>query len=365
MADLSVVERGRRAKWWRRQGAKERGFWYVDQAGERISDEAHLERIRGLVIPPAWKHVRICPYPKGRLQAVGLDRNGRIQYLYHPEFAARRKQARYEKIEKFGERLPLIRQVTNEHLDLDGFPRERVLALMVRLLGDLHFRIGSEGSVRAYRTYGITTLRNRHLTLRPGGVLEFNFIAKHHIRQRRIIADVDLAELMQQLKEIGGSRLFEYFDSAGVIRAVRPREVNEYIQGIIGPEYSAKDFRTWAGTLQAASALAEFGPAESERAVKRNIVAAVKQVAEQLGNTPTVCRDCYIHPIVFERYEAGITLESFRSRAERIVRKRIPAYEPEELSLLALFGARRPPSDSEADALVGEAVRNAEALQAA
>ena len=351
-AAIPVVERGRRAKWWRRRGSKERGFWYVDPRGNRITDEVELQRIKSLVIPPAWKEARICPSPNGNLQAVGLDKNGRIQYLYHPGFAARRQQAKYEKIEKFGERLPLIRRMTNEHLEQEGFPRERVLALMIRLINELHFRLGTDGSVQNYRTYGITTLRNRHLTIRPRGVLEFNFVAKHHIRQRQIMVDSDLAALMCELKEIGGARLFEYFDLDGRVKPVLPRDINTYIKSCLGTEYSAKDFRTWAGTLHAATVLAELGPAESEREIKRNIVAAVKKVAEKLGNTPSVCRGCYIHPVVFERYQAGITLEQFRPRAERLTRRRMPDYEPEELSLLALFRARTSPTESEASALV-------------
>ena len=355
IGSAGAIDRGRRDKWLRRRGSKERGFWYVDHRGNRLADDVHTERIRALVIPPAWREVRICPNAGGRLQAVGLDKNGRIQYLYHPNFAARRQQEKYAKIERFGERLPGIRAATNEHLELDSFPRERVLALMIRLIDDLHFRLGAERSVKTYRTYGITTLRNRHLTIKPGGALEFNFVAKHHIRQRKVVVDRELSELMAELKRLGGSRLFHYVDEEGRLKPVLPRDVNEYVKSYLGPEFSSKDFRTWAGTLHAAVVLAEIGPAESEREAKRNLVQAVKRVAEKLGNTPSVCRSCYIHPVVFERYESGITLESFRPRAERHIRRRMPDYEPEELSLLALFRARTAPTESEAAALVDEA----------
>jgi DNA topoisomerase-1 len=324
------------------------GFWYVDRSGSRISDEAHLQRIHSLVIPPAWREVRICPHPGGRLQAVGLDKTGRLQYLYHPDFAAKRQQEKYSRIEQFGERLPLIRRLSNEHLAQEGFPRERVLALITRLLDSLHFRLGTERSVKAYRTYGVTTLRNRHLVIKPGGILAFQFTAKHHIKQRRILADPDMAALMTQLKSLGGPKLFEYVDPSGRLKPIKPADVNAYIKAAMGGDFSAKDFRTWAGTLQAAVILAELGPAESERQIKRNAVNAVKRVAERLGNTPSVCRGCYIHPVVFERYAAGITLERFRPRAERIVRRRMPDYEPEELSLLGLFNAANADSDQEA-----------------
>ena len=351
----SGVDKGRRRGWWRRIGSKERGFRYVDRNREPITDQQELLRIQQLVIPPAWRDVRICPRPGGRLQAVGLDKNGRIQYLYHAQFAEKRRQEKYARIERFGERLPLIRQATNEHLELDGFPAERVIALMIRLIDDLHFRLGANRSVTDYRTYGITTLRNRHLTIRRGGILEFNYIAKHHIRQRNIVVDRELAELLGELKQIGGARLFEFMGDDGQVRPVLPRDVNRYVKTHMGPEFSSKDFRTWAGTLQAALILAEIGPAETERAIRKNVVQAVKKVAERLGNTPTVCRSCYIHPVVFERYEAGVTLEQFRPKAERVIRRLMPDYEPEELSLLALFRAEAVPTDREASDLIDSA----------
>jgi DNA topoisomerase-1 len=357
----TAVDRGRRARWWRRRGTQRQGFWYEDPGGLRISDEEQTQRIRALAIPPAWTEVRICPNAGGKLQAVGLDKNGRLQYRYHPNFAAKKQLEKYGRIERFGERLPIIRRLSNEHLALDGFPRERVLALITRLLDSLHFRLGTERSVKAYRTYGATTLRNRHLAILPGGVLQFQFTAKHHIRQRRILVDPDLAHLMQELKSLGGAKLFEYADPIGGIKAVRPPDVNAYIKSSMGAEFSAKDFRTWAGTLQAAVMLADIGPAESERAVKRNAVKAVKKVAERLGNTPTVCRSCYIHPVVFERYAAGITLERFRPKAERIVHRHMPDYEPEELSLLTMLRTDSLESDRKVAAAIEETVEEVKA----
>jgi DNA topoisomerase I len=334
---LSIVERGSRARWWRRRGTKRRGFHYEDAGGRRITDETELERIRALVIPPAWAYVRISPSARSRLQAIGVDTKGRVQYLYHAQYAARQQQKKYEKIIRFGEHLPGLRRRTNEDIALDGLSRERVLAVVVRLINDLYFRVGSELSVKRYRTYGVTTLRNRHLEIKRGGRLIFTFVGKHHILHRRIIVDEDLATLMSDIKAIGGAKLFNYIGEDGKAHPIRPRDVNDYIKAATAPEFSAKDFRTWGGTLNAAMELAEIGKAEDERAAKRNLVQAVKRVAERLGNTPTVCRTCYIHPAVMDSYLKGITLEEFHRRVERSIKRIQPEYEPEEVALLKLL----------------------------
>jgi DNA topoisomerase I len=337
---LESVERGSRARWWRRRGSKARGFWYEDQKGRRITDEAHLERIRSLVLPPAWKHVRISPSARSPIQAVGVDKMGRLQYKYHTSFAAKQQEKKFEKIERFGEHLPSLRRLTNEHIALEGFPRERVLAIIIHLINDLYLRVGSEDSVKRYRTYGATTLRNRHLEIKPGGQLVFSFVGKHHIRHRRIIVDEELASVMRDLKALGGPKLFEYIGDDGRIHPITPRDVNEYIKIATSPEHSAKDFRTWGGTLMAAMELAEKGKPENEKQAKRNIIQVVKSVAEHLGNTPTVCRKCYVHPAVFEHYVEGITLQEFRPKAQRYIRRLQPEYEPEELALLKMFRAK-------------------------
>ena len=334
---VEIVERGVRARWWRRLGSKRRGFRYQEAAGKRITAEADLARIASLVIPPAWESVRISPSLRSRVQAVGIDTSGRIQYIYHPQFAARQARKKYEKIERFGELLPVLRRKTNEDINLEGFPRERVLAVVVRLINDLYFRVGSEKSVKRYRTYGVTTLRNRHLEIKRGGHLSFNFVGKSSIRHRIIHVDEELASLISDIKKIGGAKLFEYYDADGRVRAIRPSDVNEYIKAATGQEFSAKDFRTWGGTLLTAVELAEIGTAEDEKQAKRNLVRAVKRVAERLGNTPSVCRGCYIHPKVLASYQRGVTLEEFRRRVERSIRRIQPEYEPEELALLKLL----------------------------
>ena len=336
------VTRDRRARWWRRTGSKSRGFRYETADGRAVTDETALERIKSLVVPPAWREVRISPSPRSALQAIGVDGAGRIQRIYHPSFVARRARRKYEKIERFGEALPALRRRTNEDIAREGLGKERVLAVVVRLINDLYFRVGSEESVKRYRTYGVTTLRNRHLDIKPSGRLVFEFKGKHHVKHRRILVDEELAALVRDIKAIGGSRLFEYVSEDGRVRAVTPRDVNDYIKTAAGAEFSAKDFRTWGGTLLASIELAELGRNEDERQTKKNLVAAVKRVAERLGNTPTVCRGCYIHPKVLEAYERGRTIEEFRPRrARRRIRREQPEYSVEELALLKLLRTRR------------------------
>lgn len=335
----SVTQRGRRARWWRRVGAKRRGFRYETADGRRVTDEAELERIRALAIPPAWREVRISPSPRNSLQAIGVDAKGRIQRIYHPSTVARRQRSKYRKIERFGDELPALRRKANEDIVRAGLSKERVLAVVVRLINELYFRVGSEESVKRYRTYGVTTLRNRHLEIKRGGRLCFDFIGKHHIKHRRVMVDAELAALMSDIKAIGGAKLFNYLDEEGRAHPITPRDVNEYIKAATGPEFSAKDFRTWGGTLLAAIALAETGRGEDEREAKKNIVGAVKRVAEHLGNTPTVCRSCYIHPTVLDAYLKGTTLEEFRPRKLRRVTGRQPEYELEEAALLKLLRA--------------------------
>src|SRR5215212_2385223 len=207
--------RDRRARWWRRTGSKSRGFRYETADGKPIADEAALERVRSLVIPPAWRDVRISPSPRGSLQAIGVDKMGRVQRIYHPSFVAKRARRKYEKIERFGEALARLRRKTNEDIAREGLCKERVLAVVVRLINDLYFRVGSEESVRRYRTYGVTTLRNRHLEIRRGGRLIFSFVGKHHIRHRRILVDEELAALVRDIKSLGGSKLFQYVAEDG------------------------------------------------------------------------------------------------------------------------------------------------------
>lgn len=334
---LDAINRGRRCKWWRRRGGKKSGFKYFDNNGNRITDEKQIERINKLAIPPAWAHVRICPNVRAGLQAIGIDTAGRIQYKYSPQFSAKQQAKKFSKIERFGEFLPKLRKLTNEYISLDGYPKDKVLAVVMRLINDLYIRVGSEKSVAEYKTYGVTTLRNRHLTIEKGGRLNFNFVGKHSIRHRRLIADHDLAAIMTDLKAMGGSKLFNYQDEQGNVRPVTPRDVNDFLKTATSPEFSAKDFRTWGATVLAASELAEIGASENKTQTKKNIIAAVKKVAEHLGNTPAVCRSSYIHPTVIEAYEQGITIEEFRPQRKRKISKLSPELSVEEIAVMRLL----------------------------
>jgi DNA topoisomerase-1 len=333
-----TIEKGRRANWWQRRGTKSKGFHYVDAKGRRITDEESLERINQLVLPPAWRYVRISPHAGSSLQAVGMDTRGRVQYRYHTKFSEKQQRKKFSKIVEFGRQLPRLRSVTNEHIALEGFPREKVLAVMMRLINSLYMRVGTEKSVRHYRTYGITTLANRHLTIKRGGVLVFDFVGKSHIKHRKVMVDEELASVMKDLKALGGAgKLFHYLDEEGKARPVSPAEINRYIKEATAPEFSAKDFRTWGGTLLAAVCLAELGKPEDEKDVKKNIVRAVKEVSDQLGNTPTVCRGSYVHPDVIKHYESGFTIDDFRPRSVRRIRRIETDYDPEEKALLRML----------------------------
>ncbi len=331
------IKKGSRAKWWQRKGSKSLGFTYIDNNGKKVKDETTLQRIKSLVIPPAWKYVRISPSSRSSLQAVGLDTSGRVQYLYNSKFREKQEQKKFAKIEKFGEYLPKFREITNAHLELEGFPREKILALMTRLMNSLYIRVGSQKSVKQYKTFGITTLQNRHLEIERGGKLVFNFVGKHHIKHRKILVDKEFAAIMKELKAIGGARkLFNYVDQDGKPCPIKAKDINQYLKTTIAPEYSAKDFRTWGGTLLAALELAEIGRADDEKLLKKNIVKAVKKVAEQLGNTPDVCRNSYIHPTVIMSYKKGQTLSEFTEKRQRKI-KRKTGIEPEENALINLF----------------------------
>ena len=331
------IEKNGRSKWWRRLGSPKSGFHYKDIDGNLIKDEDALERIRNLVIPPAWKYVRIARSKRSNLQAVGMDASGRVQYLYSENYRRKRERKKYEKIERFGTFLPKLREKTNEDIKLEGLPKEKVLAVMMRLINSLYMRLGSQTSVKKYRTYGITTLRNNHLTIGHDGTLTFSFIGKHQVKQRKVLVDEELAEILRKIRRIGTKKkLFEYLDENGKPKSIKPRDINSYLKEITSPEFSAKDFRTWGGTLLAALELADIGCCDNETEMKKNVVAAVKNVAEHLGNTPSVCRSSYIHPVVIKSYENGITLQEFTPKQKRRI-KRLAAHKPEEKALIKLF----------------------------
>lgn len=331
------IENGKCVKWWSRKGSNAKNFKYFKCDGEQIADEKSLARIKSLVLPPAWKCVRISPTASNKVQAVGIDKSGRIQSIYHPKFVEKQKQKKFSKIEKFGEFLPNLRKTTNEHLSLDGFPREKVLAVMIRLINSLYIRVGTEKSVQHYKTYGITTLQNRHLEIGKNGTLIFSFVGKHHIKHRKVLVDKELAEIMQDLKSLGkAGKLFHYLDADQKPRPVKPSEINDYLKSLTAPEYSAKDFRTWGATILTAIELAKEGVADDEKIIKKNIVKTVKKVAEYLGNTPNVCRNSYIHPVVLDSYQKGLVIDQVNVKSRKIHSTEFD-YLPEETGLIKLF----------------------------
>ena len=290
----------------RRRG---RGFQYLDETGERIDEEEVLERIRELVIPPAWKDVWICPYPFGHIQAVGTDAAGRRQYLYHAQWRARRDQEKFDEMLRFARALPGIRKKAAKHLGQRGLTRERVLACSVRLLDRGFFRIGTEDYAEQNRTYGLATMQKRHVTLRPNGLLVFDYVAKSGKQRVQSIVDPEVYAVVKKLKERrGGRELLAYRNGRSWVD-VRSDHINEYLKTVAGEDFSAKDFRTWHGTVLAAVGLAVSGRAAgSKTARERAISRAVKEVAYYLGNTPAVRRASYIDPRVFDRYRDGITI---------------------------------------------------------
>jgi DNA topoisomerase I len=328
---------------WTRRGHKG-AFRYLDQQGRSIRDPAKLERIEKLAIPPAWKEVRISPSARAKVQATGLDKAGRKQYLYHAEFRAAQEQAKYDKLIRFAEKLPELRAAMAEHLDNDELDRERVSAIALRLINLGWFRVGSDRYVRGSGTYGITTLTRRHVTVR-GHRVTLAFRGKHKIQVRTSVVDEELAVAMRELLAIaGGARVFRY-EWEGAVYNLTSKRLNDYVKLYMGPEFSAKDFRTWGGTLLAAIALAEHasrsGFPETKTDEKRSISAAMRRVAQQLGNTPAVCRASYVSPAVIEQYLDGRTIEDFRPRHLRVVGAREAGLDPEEQALLSLLRSWR------------------------
>jgi DNA topoisomerase-1 len=290
----------------RRRG---RGFEYVDENEERIDELEVLERIRQLVIPPAWENVWICPYPFGHIQAVGTDAAGRRQYIYHQRWRERRDQEKFDEMIRFARALPGVRKTAARHLGLGGMPRERVLACAVRLLDRGFFRIGSEGYAEQNQTYGLATMQKRHVTLADDYLITFDFIAKGGKRRVQSIVDPKVYAVVEVLKRRRAGRgLLAYKDGRRWVD-VRSDDINDYIKEITGEGFSAKDFRTWSATVIAAVALAVSGRAAATKTARqRAIVRAVKEVSYYLGNTPAVCRASYIDPRVFDRYRDGFTI---------------------------------------------------------
>ncbi len=316
-----------------------KGFAYRWPDGRRVDDAETLDRIRKLAIPPAWTRVWISPDPQGHLQATGRDARGRKQHRYHPDWTAVRDELKFSRMIAFGQSLPEIRSRVDA--DLRGRPRARrtVLAAIVRLLETTLVRVGNAEYAQQNDSYGLTTLREEHVALQ-GSELRFEFRGKsgrsHSIR----LQDRRVARVVRAMQDLPGQELFQYIDEDGQWRDVDSADVNEYLREIAGDTFTAKDFRTWAGTLLACWALQEFESVDSQAAVKRNITRAIKAVAERLGNTPAVCRKSYIHPDVLGAYVDGSLLDTLREQVAEELRQELAGLQPEEAAVLAFLQSR-------------------------
>jgi DNA topoisomerase-1 len=321
----------------RRRAGK--GFTYKGPDGQTIRDPETLARIHSLVIPPAYTNVWICPDPKGHIQATGLDDRGRKQYRYHPRWQAVRDETKFARMIAFARALPGIRERVAEDLKRPGFPREKVLAAVVQLLEKTAIRVGNEEYARQNKSYGLTTMRNRHAKVEGTHVL-FHFRGKSGKWHDIDLQDRRMANIIRKLQDLPGQELFQYLDDTGQPQSVTSADVNAYLKAISGEDFTAKDFRTWAGTVLASLALQEFEEFESPTAAKRNLVAAVKNVAERLGNTPAVCRKAYIHPALIESYMDGTMLESLKQQTEQTLANEVSSLRPEESAVLGLLQQR-------------------------
>ncbi|MBB5056654.1 DNA topoisomerase-1 [Granulicella aggregans] len=288
-------------------------FRYVGKDGP-VKDAETLGRIKSLVIPPAWTEVWICPSANGHLQATGRDARGRKQSRYHPRWREVRDENKYERMAAFGKALPGIRMRVEHDLAKQGLPREKVLATIVRLMEMTLIRVGNEEYARENKSYGLTTMRNKHVDV-TGTAVKFTFQGKSGVKHSVDLKDRRLARIVGQCQELPGYELFQYVDGEGETHSVDSGDVNEYLREISGEHFTAKDFRTWAGTVLACEMLREFESFESETEAKRNVVQAIKQVAAKLGNTPAVCRKCYVHPLVLDTYMSGALVRDVERRS--------------------------------------------------
>ena len=300
----------------RRFGSRNRSR-YVDPYGRPVTDRAELLRIRSLVIPPAWTDVWICPDPRGHLQATGRDARGRKQYRYHAKWRDVRDEVKYGRLIAFARALPRIRKQTDADLKRSGLPREKVLAAVVRLLEKTLIRVGNEEYARDNGSIGLTTMRGRHAKIQ-GSTVRFEFRGKSGIEHAVDLQNARLVRVIKACRDLPGYELFQYLDESGERRAVDSADVNAYLREISGKEFTAKDFRTWAGSVLAAGALAQVEKFTSNAHAKRNIVRAVESVAKRLGNTTAVCRKSYIHPAILDAYLDGATIATVKARAVRM-----------------------------------------------
>jgi DNA topoisomerase-1 len=313
-----------------------KGFRHLDAARRPVRDPDVLARIRKLAIPPAWKDVWICALPNGHLQATGRDSKGRKQYRYHARWREVRDETKYERMIDFARVLPALRARSEADLARPGLPRDKVVAAVVRLLEATLIRVGNEEYARHNRSFGLTTLRSSHVGVQ-GSKLEFRFRGKSGRDHVIGLRDRRLSTIVKRCRELPGYQLFQYLDERGRRHSIESADVNAYLRGVAGADFTAKDFRTWAGTVLAAGALAAFDRAQNPRQANRNVVRAVESVAARLGNTPTICRKCYVHPAVLESYLDGSLAGTLQAAAAA---PRPRGLQPDEAGVLALLVRR-------------------------
>ena len=319
------------------------GFRYTTAEGAPVKDTETLARIKSLVIPPAWTDVWISPLANGHLQTTGRDARGRKQSRYHPKWREIRDETKYERMAHFAEALPLIRQRVDHDLALPGLPKNKVLATIVRLMEETHIRVGNEEYARENHSYGLTTMQDKHVDVH-GSHITFSFQGKSRVHHTIDLRDKRLAKIIQRCEDIPGHELFHFLDHDGTPHSIDSSDVNEYLRDITHQHFTAKDFRTWAGSVLASNLLAEFDPWTTATQAKKNVVEAIKRVAERLGNTPSVCRKCYVHPAVLEHYltalppgEAKSKIAEAKHEIEEEIKEHTHALRDEERTLLNLL----------------------------
>ena len=318
-----------------------KSFRYVTSDGAAVKDTAVLGRIKSLVIPPAWENVWICKDANGHLQCTGRDAKGRKQSRYHPKWRTVRDESKYERMLLFGAALPAIRKRVDADLALRGLPREKVLAAIVRLLETTYIRVGNEEYARINKSYGLTTMRNRHVKIR-GSKMQFHFEGKSGVEHTIDLSDARLARIVKSCSDLPGYELFQYVGEDGLPHTVDASDVNAYLFEITQQHFTAKDFRTWAGTVLACVMLKEFEAFGSATEAKRNVVQAIKKVAAELGNTPSVCRKAYVHPAVLECYMSGVLSPAEKKCAEDQVAAAADALREEEQAMMTLLQTNVP-----------------------
>ena len=313
------------------------GFGYRNPDGSKVTDEVTLTRIRKLAIPPAYEDVWICPRPSGHLQAVGRDARGRKQYRYHARWREVRDVGKYGKLLVFGKALPKIRARVDEDLSRRGLPREKVVAAIVRLLETTLMRVGNEEYAKTNKSYGLTTLRNRHVKVAGASRIQLDFRGKRGTEYHIDLRSKRLAAIVRRCQELPGQELFQYLDEEGTPRTISSDDVNGYLRDITGEDITAKDFRTWAATNLAALALRELESFDTAASAKKNVVQAVEAVSKMLGNTPTICRKSYIHPAIFDGYLDGSLRKALKRRADAKLAQPAAGLKAEEAAVMAFL----------------------------